>query len=120
MKDTTLPLKVPVEKRGMSSFEVEEALSREIRRTLNRISGSGRDGFVVEVNSKQQARTIKSMKTLCEKEGQVVANQFFDGSKGLVFLNNSNREAYGNDAGQLTARAWCDKDRGRKVEYSEK
>ena len=88
-------MKVSGEMRGMNPFEVEEALSREIGGKPNRISGSGRDSFMVEVNSKQEAEIIKNMKTLCEREYQVVAHQFFNGSKGLVFLINYNAEDMG-------------------------
>ena len=83
---------VPGEKRGKSPFEVEEAISREIGGNFNRISGSGRAGFMVEVNSKQQAERVKNV---VRKRVPGVAHQFFNGSKGLLFLNNCNTEHLG-------------------------
>ena len=60
-----------------------------ITRTPKRISGLGRDPFLIEVATKEESEKIRGKDTLLDKPCTTEVHNFFNGRKYLVYLYNT-------------------------------
>ena len=76
------------EKRKMCPFKIEQTLSDLMGAKPQSIRASGQDGLTVEVSSLQQAERIEKITELNGIKCSTKKHSFFNGSKGLIYLQN--------------------------------
>ena len=76
-------------KRSICPFKFELELIKKIDEISQPIQSSGRDGFLIEVSSKQQGETLLTVNTLCDHSCRVLKHDFFNVNKGLIYVYNN-------------------------------
>ena len=76
-------------KRRLCPFKLELELTEKIANISHPIQSSGKDGLMIEVSSKTQGDALRSVEELCGHKCSVQKHDFFNVTKGLVYIYNN-------------------------------
>ena len=77
------------EKRDMCPFHTEADLGKQIEATPISITSRGATALLVEVAGEERSQRLSKEKNVLDKECTVKEHTLFNGSKGLIYINNN-------------------------------